>query len=227
MGNLDIYNNLRSVPKEAQRAIAAGRLKGKTDINPMWRIKALTEQFGVCGVGWKTNIKRFWLEHGANDEVSAFCEIELFVKTADGWSDGIPGIGGSAFVATERNGLYTSDECFKMAFTDAISVAAKMLGVGADVYWSEAGTKYSKSSESKQDNKTPVQSENTAKLTDERRKELLKIYSGDESRIDAIVDYIKKIYKDNNMEFGLMTEDEWLIIKAKAEKAVAKNGGDT
>lgn len=39
MENLEIYNRCREVPKEAQKAIAAGRLKGKTDINPMWRIK--------------------------------------------------------------------------------------------------------------------------------------------------------------------------------------------
>ena len=31
-----------------------------------------------------------------------------------------------------------------MALTDAISVAAKALGIGADVYWNENGTKYSK-----------------------------------------------------------------------------------
>ena len=46
------------------------------------------------------------------------------------------------FVAKERNGLYTSDECYKMALTDAISVACKALGFGADVYWQADRTKY-------------------------------------------------------------------------------------
>ena len=36
-----------------------------------------------------------------------------------------------------------SDECFKMALTDAISVAAKAIGVAADVYWQKDRTKYS------------------------------------------------------------------------------------
>lgn len=35
-----------------------------------------------------------------------------------------------------------SDECFKMALTDAISVAAKAIGIGADVYWEKDKTKY-------------------------------------------------------------------------------------
>ena len=50
--NMDLYNVLRDVPNIAKKAITAGRLKGMTDINPMYRIKALTEEFGPCGIGW-------------------------------------------------------------------------------------------------------------------------------------------------------------------------------
>ena len=50
--NMRIYDAVRSVPPEAIKPITAGRLKGKSDINPMWRIKVLTEQFGPCGEGW-------------------------------------------------------------------------------------------------------------------------------------------------------------------------------
>lgn len=150
MDNLTIYNEVRSVPDSAKRRIEAGRLKGKTDINPMWRIKALTEKFGPCGFGWKYVITDKRLEQGANSEVAAFLDIDLFVKADGVWSDAIPGTGGSAFVAKEKNGLYTSDECFKMALTDAISVACKALGFGADVYWDADRSKYDRP-ESKQE----------------------------------------------------------------------------
>lgn len=152
MENLGIYESVRKVPQSAQREIQAGRLKGKTDINPMWRIKALTEQFGPCGIGWKYTITDKRLENGANNEVSAFVDIDLFIKVDGAWSDAIPGTGGSAFVASERNGLYTSDECFKMALTDAISVACKALGFGADVYWAKDATKYTPRTERQQPN---------------------------------------------------------------------------
>ena len=152
MENLGIYESVRQVPQSAQRAIQAGRLKGKTDINPMWRIKALTEQFGPCGIGWKYTITDKRLENGANNEVSAFVDIDLYIKVDGEWSDAIPGTGGSAFVASERNGLYTSDECFKMALTDAISVACKALGFGADVYWAKDVTKYTPRPERQQPN---------------------------------------------------------------------------
>lgn len=142
MGNMDIYNQVRVVPKEAQKTIKGGRLSGFTDINAMWRIQKLTETFGPCGIGWYYTIEREWLENGANGEVAAFMNILLYYKQDGEWSKGIPGTGGSSFVAKERNGLYTSDECYKMALTDAISVAAKAIGMGADIYWEKGRSKY-------------------------------------------------------------------------------------
>lgn len=143
MNHMDIYEAVRTPPEEALKAIEAGRLKGMTDINPMWRIKALTERFGPCGIGWKTVITRQWTENGSDGTMAAFCNLDLYIKNGEGWSDPIPGTGGSMYVAKERSGLYTSDECYKMAFTDALSVACKLLGFAADIYWEKGGTKYS------------------------------------------------------------------------------------
>jgi len=141
--NLDIYNALKQPPKEALRTIHGGRLAGKTDINPQWRYKALTEQFGVCGIGWKYEIVRVFSEPADEGQIFAFAEVNLFVKQGE-WSAAIPGYGGSMLVEKEKAGLHANDEGYKMAITDALSTATKMLGVAADVYaglWD--GTKYS------------------------------------------------------------------------------------
>lgn len=144
MDNMKIYNAVRHVPQEAQKRIGGGRLKGMTDINPMWRIKTLTEQFGACGVGWYYEITDKWLENSmASDEITANVKINLFAKIDGEWSMPIVGVGGSMFVSKEKSGYYTDDECFKKALTDAISVACKALGVGADIYWDKDSTKYS------------------------------------------------------------------------------------
>lgn len=142
MNNLDVYNKVREVPKEAQKTIGAGRLKGMTDINPMWRIKVLTEVFGMAGVGWYTNITDKWVDEVNNEKIVSV-KIDLYVKTESGWSMPIVGIGGSKLAAQESKGVYADDEAFKKAYTDAISVACKALGVGADIYWSSDRTKYS------------------------------------------------------------------------------------
>lgn len=145
MENLEIYNKLKEVPKEAQKPITGGRLNGMIDIKPMWRIEKLTEVFGICGIGWKTKIKNKEILDGANGEKIAIVDIDLYVKIDGEWSDAIEGTGGSSFVTNETKGLYTSDECFKMAYTDAISVACKSLGMGADIYWGDS--KYNKQQE--------------------------------------------------------------------------------
>lgn len=143
--NMSIYNAVRTPPKEALRPITAGRLRGKSDISPMWRIKALTEQFGPAGFGWYYTIENQWLEPGADGEIAAFCRIALYVRRNEDedWSQPIPGIGGSMLVAKEKEGLHTNDECYKMALTDAIGVACKALGFAADVYWGADRDKYS------------------------------------------------------------------------------------
>lgn len=141
MNNLDIYNACREVPETAKSKIPGGRLKGKTDINPMWRIKTLTEQFGPCGIGWYYKTEKQWMET-YGEEVAAFVNISLYIKADGEWSQPIPGSGGSLFAEKERGGIHVSDECYKMATTDAISVACKQLGIGADVYWESDTTKY-------------------------------------------------------------------------------------
>lgn len=144
--NLDLYNVFRVVPENAKKKIEAGRLKGMTDINPMFRIKSLTEQFGICGFGWYYEITKQWLEQGADGVISAFVNINLYIKYNGEWSKPICGTGGSTFVAKELKGLYTDDEAYKKALTDAISIACKNLGMCADVYYDKDvkkfGTKY-------------------------------------------------------------------------------------
>lgn len=144
MSNMAIWEALRTPPQTALKKIEAGRLKGKSDINPQWRYEAMTQQFGPCGIGWRYTIDRCWLEPTADGQVVAFAEVSLYVKAADRWSEAIPAIGGNMLVEKESKGLHVSDEAYKMAVTDALSVALKMIGVAADVYAGNMdGFKYS------------------------------------------------------------------------------------
>ena len=157
--NLSIFNKVRKVPDNALKQINAGRLKGMSDVNPVWRILAMTDTFGVCGVGWKYEITKQWTETYGN-EIKGFCNINMFIKVDGEWSDAIPGTGGASFVAMERNGAYVSDEVYKMALTDALSVAMKSIGVAADIYYSKGadlGTKYA-INEQAADGSLPTQS---------------------------------------------------------------------
>lgn len=141
---MDIYEACREVPENAKKPISGGKLKGFTDINPMWRISKLTEMFGASGFGWVVKDVEHWTETGSDGRIAAFISLNLYVKVDEMWSQPIPGIGGSMLTDIEKGSLVTSDEAFKMAYTDALSVACKALGMGADVYWANGRSKYNK-----------------------------------------------------------------------------------
>lgn len=213
MGNMDIYNAVSAVPDSAQKRITGGRLNGMTDINPMWRIRELTELFGPCGIGWKYKIVREWLETASTGEVGAFVDIELQYKiTPDAdWSEPIPGTGGSKFVAAEKgNNLRASDECYKMALTDAISVACKALGFGADIYWEAGRTKYNADPPEQNEEYTCAQCGKA--IRDGKKKDGSAWKAGD------IALYAQKRY-DRQLCFVCLGKE------IKAEKAAEKAGG--
>lgn len=134
--NLRFYNQLKAVPDYATKEIQAGRLKGMSDINPLFRIKAMTEVFGPCGIGWKYEITKQWQET-YGQEVKAFTNINLYIKVDGEWSAPIPGTGGATIVELNSRGVYVNDEGFKCSQTDALGVAMRSLGVAADVYYSK------------------------------------------------------------------------------------------
>ena len=154
--NLELYEKVKAVPETAKKQIQAGNLKGYTDINPMWRIKVLTEQFGICGIGWYTEIIEQWKEQGAGPEVIFFVKLNLYIKIDKEWTRPIQGTGGSMLINNFSKGAKSNDEALKMAETDAISVACKKLGIGADVYFEKDRTKYNNIEEPKEDNKSQI-----------------------------------------------------------------------
>ena len=134
MDNMTIYNQSRDVPQEAQKQFSNGTFSG-TDINPMWRIKKLTELFGPCGIGWYYEVTSERAEEH-HDMTMAIVDLNLYIKVDGEWSKPIYGTGGNALVKSTKSGPKASDEGYKMALTDALSVACKALGIGADIWYS-------------------------------------------------------------------------------------------
>lgn len=154
--NMRIYSQLEKTPDNAKKKIGGGRLSGMTDVNPMYRIKKLTETFGAAGIGWYTEEIGRHTETCQSGEVMCFLDINLYIRDGEEWSKPIYGTGGSMLVASEKNGLRANDEGWKMAYTDALSVACKALGMAADVYWEAGVTKYTQPASRPEQDDSPV-----------------------------------------------------------------------
>jgi|GEM_PF-2951212 len=137
-----MWDRMATPPKSALKEIKGGDLgaAGLSMIDPMWRYRALTNEFGPCGKGWKYSIVSKWETEAKGKWWSGTVtnvEVLFYYRMEDGeWSEPIPAFGSSRL---------TSDEALKGALTDAISVATKMIGVAADVYmgyWD--GNKYNR-----------------------------------------------------------------------------------
>lgn len=135
------YKELSRPPLSALRQIQGGDLKGKTDINPQWRFEAMDTAFGQCGIGWKFEIVKLWDYPTADGTILCFAQINLYTANGEKWSDPVPGVGGNTLVdmvkgynPSDPKRAKPNDEGYKMAITDALGTAMKVIGVAADIY---------------------------------------------------------------------------------------------
>lgn len=128
--NLALWEKLgKTDPAHTKKFKRAGGFEG-TAIKPMFSYKRMTEEFGPCGVGWGIFQPSFDVVP-AGDEVLVFCTVAVWHGTRDQTAFGV---GGDKVLGKNKYGLSSDDEAFKKAFTDAVTNALKMIGVGADVH---------------------------------------------------------------------------------------------
>lgn len=136
MGNLDIWESVCTTDKAYTKRV--NQRGGYTDINPMYRFRVMTEQFGPIGSGWGYEVLDQGIEwaHTNNEEQSPkalhWCRLRVWVVTEDdkgSWEH---------MGATEiySNGKWDED-AHKKSVTDALGKALSVLGVCADVYLGE------------------------------------------------------------------------------------------
>jgi hypothetical protein len=137
------WEAVQTCPPERLKTIGFGALRGKSDINPQWRIKAMTEVYGLCGIGWKYEIDNVNFHPTIEGKEIVFVTVLLFIKDDAGWSAPIYGVGGNMVIDKNKNGLVDNDEAVKMAVTDALGNAMKYIGVASQIYEGDFdGSKY-------------------------------------------------------------------------------------
>ena len=146
--SVELFRAQARPPQEALNEIKFGPLKGKSDINPQWRIEALTETYGLYGLGWFVQIKdTTTVDLPETKEKMLFLTLELFVRDWSipdefKWFGPALGVGGDYLIIRDKNGVHGNDEAYAMAMTDALGKAAKLFGIANDIYRGKFDSKY-------------------------------------------------------------------------------------
>jgi hypothetical protein len=139
--NMKLWNILgRTDPNHVKQFKRAGGFAGHA-IRPIWSFRRMTEEFGPCGIGWGVGEPSFQVVPGENREVMVYCTASIWYRQ-ENTEARVYGVGGDKVVThIKANEQYkrperweSDDEAFKKAFTDAVTNALKLIGVGADVH---------------------------------------------------------------------------------------------
>ena len=87
--------------------------------------------FGPAGSGWGMGEPRFETVPGPEGEMLVYCTTSVWWEQP---TQLVYGVGGDKAVGKNKYGLFTDDEAFKKAYTDALSNAMKQLGMAADIH---------------------------------------------------------------------------------------------
>jgi len=128
--NTALWDKLgKTDPNHTKTFKRAGGFSG-TAIKPMWSYRRMTEEFGPCGSGWGINEPSFQVVP-VGESVMVYCTVSVWYEKAD---QTVFGVGGDMVSGKRGNYSMVDDEAFKKAYTDAVTNALKMIGVGADVH---------------------------------------------------------------------------------------------
>jgi hypothetical protein len=131
MSKTDLWDRLgKTDPAHTKPFKRSGGFSG-TSIKPIYSYRRMTEEFGPCGEGWGINEPSFQVVTGSEGEVLVYCTVSIWHGTKD---KTVFGVGGDKVVVKQSSGLRGDDEAFKKAFTDGVTNALKLIGVGADVH---------------------------------------------------------------------------------------------
>ena len=134
VSNLDLWNAHRTPHKDALKRFKRGGGFSGTAIDPMWMIRAATEEWGPMGKDWGVKVleEKYVEGHKLKSGDNAILHTVLIELR---YPDGVVQAYGHTMAVTENKyGSTTDEEAPKKSLTDATNKALSMLGFGADVF---------------------------------------------------------------------------------------------
>jgi hypothetical protein len=131
--NMEFWEKVKKTDPKRVKAITGKQYKGNSP-QPYYLVERMTQEFGMCGIGWGLNIISERMERLSDTDVLHVAVVELwYVK--DDIKGAITQIGQTkALYKKNDGGLMVDEDAPKKSVTDAMSTCMSYLGCAGDIF---------------------------------------------------------------------------------------------
>lgn len=131
--NMELWNRAKKTDPRRVKAITGKQYRGNSP-QPYYIVERLTEEFGICGLGWGLKILDERMERLGENDVLSIARVELWFMR-DGNRGSIEQIGQTkAAYMTSKGSLMVDEDAPKKSVTDALVKCASYLGFAGDIF---------------------------------------------------------------------------------------------
>jgi hypothetical protein len=131
--NMEFWEKVKKTDPKRVKAITGKQYKGNSP-QPYYLVERMTQEFGMCGIGWGLNIISERMERLSDTDVLHVAVVELwYVK--DDIKGAITQIGQTkALYKKNDGGLMVDEDAPKKSVTDAMTKCMSYLGFAGDIF---------------------------------------------------------------------------------------------
>jgi hypothetical protein len=131
--NKDFWEKVKKTDPKRVKAITGKQYKGNSP-QPYYMVERMTEEFGMCGIGWGLNIINERMERLTDTDVLHVAVVELWY-ILDGKQGSVTQIGQTkAAYKTKDGNILVDEDAPKKSVTDAMTKCMSYLGFAGDIF---------------------------------------------------------------------------------------------
>jgi hypothetical protein len=131
--NKQFWERVKKTDPKRVKPITGKQYKGNSP-QPYYLVERMTEEFGMCGIGWGLNILNERMERLTETDVLHVAVVELWYML-DGKQGSITQVGQTkAAYKTKDGGILVDEDAPKKSVTDALTKCMSYLGFAGDIF---------------------------------------------------------------------------------------------
>lgn len=133
MSNREFWDKVKKTDPSRVKAITGKQYKGNSP-QPYYLVERMTEEFGMCGIGWGVDILSERMERLTETDVLHVAVVELWYVQGDKRGT-IQQVGQTkAAYMTSKGSMMVDEDAPKKSVTDAMTKCMSYLGFSGDIF---------------------------------------------------------------------------------------------